>query len=59
MLFRRGNKILIGANMEIKCGAETIRIGLPETAPPGNPPHIQPLNHVAIVDAGKCLLTKA
>jgi hypothetical protein len=30
--------------------------GHPETAPPGNPTHIQSPNWDAIEDAGKCLL---
>ena len=40
VLLRKGNKILMGANTETKCGAE------PEgkTAPPGNPSYIQSPN---------------
>jgi hypothetical protein len=40
VLLRRGNKILMGANMETECGAETERKGHPETAPPGDLSHI-------------------
>jgi hypothetical protein len=42
--------------METKCGAETEGKAVSETAPPGDPPHIQPPNRDIIVDAGKCLL---
>ena len=41
---------------EIKCGAENED---PETAPPGDPYHIQPPNPDTIVDANTCLLTEA
>jgi hypothetical protein len=51
VLLRRGNKILTGANMQTKCGAET-----KEKAIQKLPHHIQTLNMDAIVDAGKCLL---
>ena len=49
VLLRKGNKMLMGANMETKCGTET--------APPGDPSHIQSPD--TIVDANKCLLTGA
>jgi hypothetical protein len=51
VLIRRGYKILAGGNMETKCGAET--------TPPGDPAHIQSPNPDTIVDAKKCLLTRA
>jgi hypothetical protein len=56
VFLRRVNKILTGGNMETKCGAETKGKGHPDTAPPGDPSHIQPPNPDDIVDAGKCLL---
>jgi hypothetical protein len=59
ILLRRANKILTGGNTETKCGAETKRKGHPETAPPGDPSHIQTPNPDTIVDAKKCLLTGA
>jgi hypothetical protein len=37
VLLRKGNKILMGTNMETKCGAEKDH---PGTAPPGNLSHI-------------------
>jgi len=61
VLLRRGNKIPKGRDMETKCGVETpdVRKGHPETAPPGDPPHIQSPNPVTIVDVKKYLLTGA
>jgi hypothetical protein len=60
VLLRRGNKILTGANMGTKCGAETEgRKGHPENAPLGDPSHIQSPNTDTIVDAKKCMLTGA
>jgi hypothetical protein len=56
VLLRRGNKILMGANTETKCGA---RKGHPETALPGNPFHIQSPNADTIVNAKKCMLIRA
>ena len=41
VLLRRGNKIPTEGNMETKCGAET-EGRHPETAPPGDPSHMQP-----------------
>jgi hypothetical protein len=54
----RGNKILKGGNMEIKCGVET------EGKVNQRLPHlgihlIESSNLKAIEDAGKCLLTGA
>jgi hypothetical protein len=57
ILLRRGNKIPIEVVTETKCVAETE--DHPETAPPGNPSHIQPPNSDTIVDAKKSLLTGA
>jgi hypothetical protein len=59
VLFRRANKIFMGANMEIKCGAETEGKGYRETATPGDPSHIQSPNTDTFVDVKKCLLTEA
>jgi hypothetical protein len=42
-----------------KISKDLARKGHPETAPPGDPSHIQSPNPDAIVDAGKCLLTGA
>jgi hypothetical protein len=55
VLLRRGNKILMGANMDTKCGAETEG----KTAPPGDLSHIQSQNPDTIVDAKKCMLKGA
>jgi hypothetical protein len=49
VLLRRGNKIFMGGNTETKCGIET--------APPGDPSHIQSPNSDTIVVAKKSLLT--
>jgi hypothetical protein len=62
VLLTRGNKIITGANMETKCGAETEGKAiqrLPSPVPLPHPSHIQSLNPEAIVDANKCLLTGA
>jgi hypothetical protein len=59
VLLRRGNKILTGGNMETKCGAETEGKAASETAPPGDPSHIQLPNPDTIVFTGNCLLTGA
>jgi hypothetical protein len=55
VLLRRENIILTGGNMETKCGAETERKGHPETAPPGDPSHIQPPNPDLMVGCGEVL----
>ena len=57
VLLRRGNKIFTGANTESKC--RDWRKGHPETAPAGDPLHIQSPNPDTIVDAKRCLLTRA
>jgi hypothetical protein len=60
VLLRRGNKIPMGGNTEIKYGAESERRkDHPETAPPGDTSHIQSPNLDTMVDANKCLLTGA
>jgi hypothetical protein len=51
VLCRRGIKIPMGGDTETKHGAET--------APPGDPSHIQLPNPDTVVDANKCLLTGA
>jgi hypothetical protein len=56
VLFRRGNKIPMGGDTEIKCGAETEGKAIQR---PGNPSHIELANPATIVDAKKCLLTGA
>jgi hypothetical protein len=38
---------------------QRLKEGHPETAPPGDPSHIQTLNPDTIADANKCLLTGA
>ena len=43
-------------NTGAKSGAETDQ---PETAPPGDPSHMQPPNPDTIADVKKCLLTGA
>ena len=55
VLLRKGNKILMGANMETKCRAETEGKDIQRLPLLG----IYPLNSETIVDAGKCLLTGA
>ena len=55
---RRGNKMFIVADTEIKCGAESEGKAT-ETAPPGDPTLIQLPNPDTIVDANKCLLIGA
>jgi hypothetical protein len=52
VLLRNGNKILMGANKETKCGAETEGKAI-QTALPGDPSHIQSPNSDTIVDAKK------
>ena len=59
VLLRRENKILKGGNTETKYGVETEAKAIPETAPPGDPSHIQSPNPHTIVDTNKCLLTGA
>ena len=41
VLLRRGNKILMGVNMETKCGAETEGKAIQRLSHLGNPSHIQ------------------
>jgi hypothetical protein len=57
VLLRRGNKIPMGGDTETKYGAETEGKTIPESAPFGNPSHIQSLNSDTIMDANKCLMT--
>jgi hypothetical protein len=52
---RRGNEIPLGGGTKTKCGAETEGMTI-QTAPLGDPSHIQPPNPDTIVDANKCLL---
>jgi hypothetical protein len=59
VFLRRGNKIPIGGETETKCRAHTVEQAIQMTAPPGDPSHIQLQNPDAIVDANKCLLTRA
>jgi hypothetical protein len=60
VLFRRGNKIPMGADTETKCGAETERETIKRlTYPLGDPSHIESPNPDTIVDANQCLLTGA
>ena len=57
---RIGNKIPMKGVIETKFGAEMEGIkDHPETAPPGDPSHMQTPNPDSIVDANKCLLTGA
>jgi hypothetical protein len=56
VLLRRGNKILMGRNMETKCGAESEGKAI-QRLPLGDPSHIQSPNAETIVDAKKCILT--
>jgi hypothetical protein len=51
--------LLSEGNMETKCRAETEKKKKrhPETAPPGDPSHIQAPNSDTIVDAKKHMLT--
>ena len=55
VLLRKGNKIPTGGNMGEKV-EQGLKVGHPETAPSGNPFHIQLPNPDDILDAGKCLL---
>jgi hypothetical protein len=50
-ILRRRTKIPMGGVIETKCGAET--------APPGDPSHIQSPNPVTIMNAKKSLLSGA
>ena len=59
VLLRRGDKMPVEGNAETMCGAETGEKGHSETAPPGDPFHIQLPNPNTIRDANKCLLTGA
>jgi hypothetical protein len=54
VLHRRRNKILMGGNMETKCGAETEVKNIQKL--PEDPSHIQTPNP-NIMNAKKCLLT--
>ena len=56
ILLRRGNKILMGANMETKYGADTEGKAIQR---PGDLSLIQSPNADTIVDAKKCMLTGA
>jgi hypothetical protein len=56
VLLRRGNKIPMGGGTERKLWR---RKGHPETAPPGDPSHMQLSNPDTVVEAIKCLLTEA
>jgi hypothetical protein len=56
ILLRRGNKIPMEGVTETKCVADKWN-DHPETAPPGDPSHIQSLNSNTIVDPNKGLLT--
>ena len=58
VLLRKGNKILMGANTKTNVEQKLKEVH-PVTAPPGDPSHIQLLNPDTIVDANKCLLTRA
>ena len=58
VLLRRGNKILIGGNLERKSGAET-EGKASRDCPTWDPSHIQSSNMDTIVDVGKCFLTGA
>jgi hypothetical protein len=55
----KGNKILPGTNIEIKCRTETEGKTHPGTVLPGDPSHIQLPNPDTIVDAKKCMLKGA
>jgi hypothetical protein len=56
----KGNKILVGANMETKCKAETEGNTIQRLPHLGiDPPHIQSPNPGTIVDARKNMLTGA
>jgi hypothetical protein len=56
LLLRRGNKILIGGNMETKCGAETEGKGIHGSSPE-HPSDIQSPKPDNIVHANRSLLT--
>jgi hypothetical protein len=58
ILLRRSNKIPMKGVTETKCEAETEGYP-PETAPPGDPFHIQLPNPNTNVDTNKILLTGA
>ena len=56
ILLRRRNNTPMEGVTETKCGAETEGMNYyPETAPPGDPSHIQSPNPDTTVDANKCL----
>ena len=58
VLLRKGNKLPMEG--VTKCGAETEGMTEhPETAPPGDPSHIQSPNPDTTVDANNCFLTGA
>jgi hypothetical protein len=57
VLLRMGNKIPMEGVTETKFGAEKVgRKNHPETAPPGDPSHIQPPNPDTIAYVSKILL---
>jgi hypothetical protein len=59
VLFRSGNKILMGGNMETKYGAETEGKAIQRLPHLGNPSHLELPNIDTIVDSKKCLVTGA
>jgi hypothetical protein len=59
VLLRKGNKILMEANVEKKCGAETEGKAIQRLPHLGIHSHIQSANQDTIVDTKKCMLTGA
>ena len=61
VFLRKGNKILMGANTEKKCGAETEGKAIQSVLHlcMWDPSHIHLPNPDTIVDAKKCMLTGA
>ena len=58
VLLRKGNKILMGANTETKCGAETEGKAIQRLPHLGIHPTYSHQTQI-VVDANKCLLTEA
>jgi hypothetical protein len=59
VLLRRGNKILMGANTETKCGTETEGKAFQKQPHLGIHPIYSHQTQTLIVDAKKCMLTGA
>jgi hypothetical protein len=59
LFFKQGEQNTHRRKYGNKLWSRDLRKGHPDTAPSGDPSHIQPPNLDPIVDAGKCLLIEA